>query len=67
MFDFLTHKLEIEPNHIYVFGRSIGSAPSSYLASKREFAGLILMSPFTSIQKVAKNLVGVLSFIVAER
>jgi abhydrolase domain-containing protein 17 len=67
VYDYLTHKLNVEPNHIYVFGRSIGSAPSCFLASQREFGGLILMSPFTSIQSVAKNLVGFISFLVAER
>lgn len=67
VFDYLTHKLGVEPNHIYVFGRSIGSAPSCYLASNREFAGLILMSPFTTLQSVAKNIVGFMSFLVAER
>lgn len=67
VFDYLTNILSVNPNHIYVLGRSIGSAPSCYLSSKRNFAGLILMSPFTSIQNVAKNLVGILSFVVAER
>ena len=67
VFDYLTYKLNVEPNHIYVFGRSIGTGPSCYLASKREFAALILMSPFTSIKEVAKNLVGFFSFLVSDR
>jgi hypothetical protein len=67
VFDYLTNFLEIEPNNIFVFGRSIGSAPSSYLASQRKFGGLILMSPFTSVKSVAKNLVGFFSFLISER
>lgn len=67
VFDYLTKVLEIEPNHIFVFGRSIGSAPSCYLSSQRSFGGLILMSPFTSVKSVAKNLVGFFSFLVSER
>lgn len=68
VFDYLTMKLGIEPNHIFVFGRSIGSAPSCFLSSQREYGGMILMSPFTSIQKVAENLVGkIMSFLISER
>ena len=56
----------VEPNHIYVFGRSIGSGPSSYLSSKRDIGGLVLMSPFTSVKSVAKNLVGFFSFMISD-
>jgi len=67
VFDYLINILEIDPQNIFVFGRSIGSAPSSYLSSKRDFGGLVLMSPFTSVKSVAKNLVGFFSFMVSER
>ena len=68
VFDYITAKLNIDPNYLYVFGRSLGSAPSCYLSSKRSFAGLVLMSPFTSIQAVAENLVGgLIKFLIAER
>ena len=67
IFDYLTHKLLVEPNHIYVFGRSIGTGPASYLSCQREFASLVLMSPFTSIKDVAKHLVGFFSFMISER
>lgn len=67
VFDYMVYKMEINPNFIYVFGRSIGSAPSCYLASQRSVAGLSLMSPFISIQAVAKDLVGFMSWLVMER
>lgn len=35
---------------ILVFGRSIGSGPATYIASKFQPACLVLMSPFTSLK-----------------
>jgi len=68
VFDFLINVLKVENSNIFVFGRSLGSGPSLYLSSKRKVGGLILMSPFTSIQAVAENLVGVLfKFLITER
>ena len=45
---------------IIVFGRSLGSGPATHLASTRTPSFLILMSPFTSIRNIAKN---VLNFL----
>ena len=42
----LTEKLEILPNKIVVWGRSLGTGPSCYLAEKEKFGGLILETPF---------------------
>jgi abhydrolase domain-containing protein 17 len=68
IYDFLTETLKIEEENIYVFGRSIGTSPALYLASKRKPAGLILMSPFTSVRAVAQNIVGnFFKFLVSER
>ena len=36
-------------NNMYLFGRSIGTGPATYLAAKYHVACLILMSPYTSI------------------
>lgn len=38
----------ISPDKIVVYGRSIGTGPSVYLASKRQVGAVILQSPFTS-------------------
>jgi esterase/lipase len=68
VFDYLTDKLNIHEDNIYIFGRSIGTSPALFLASKRKPAGLILMSPFTSIRAVAQNIVGNLfKFLISER
>ncbi len=39
-----------------VLGRSLGSGVASYLASRREIAKLILVTPFDSIREVAQGL-----------
>ena len=45
---FLTGDHSVTPSKIIVVGRSVGSGPSVYLASKHPCAGLVLISPFTS-------------------
>ena len=50
-----------------MFGRSIGSGPATYLASKYKIGGLILLSPFISIKTVIKDHIPFLSCLVKER
>ena len=52
-YHYLTEKLHTDPNDIIVYGRSVGSGPSCYLASREPVGGLILESAFTSISRVA--------------
>ena len=35
-------------------GRSLGTGPASFIASKFNCGGLILLSPFTSVRDMAK-------------
>lgn len=50
---FLTGCLKISLEHIIVYGRSIGSGPSCYLAEKYpNLRGLILQTPLTSVYRV---------------
>ena len=64
----MTIKLKINPSDIIVFGRSIGTGPASWLASKRKIGVLVLMSAFTSIRAVVKDLFGaVTQYLVRER
>jgi pimeloyl-ACP methyl ester carboxylesterase len=46
--DYLTKNAGIPGNRIIVVGRSVGSGPSVWLAERKNPAGLILISPFTS-------------------
>jgi acetyl esterase/lipase len=68
VFDYFSLGLNINPENIIIFGRSIGTGPATYLSSQRKPAALILMSPFTSLRAVAENLIGnLMKFLVSER
>jgi abhydrolase domain-containing protein 17 len=51
-YDYLAIILKTEPDRIIIFGRSVGTGPATYIASKRPVAGLILQSPFVSAFRV---------------
>ena len=55
VYDKIKEIFGINDENIFIFGRSIGSAPASYLASKRNPGGLFLVSAFTSIKEVVNN------------
>ena len=53
---YLTQKLKIEPQRIFVYGHSLGGAVAIDLASKHpNMAGLIVEGTFTSIEDVAES------------
>ena len=52
-YDALRNRPDVDPKRIYVYGRSLGSAAATYVASKHDVAGLILESPFTSARGMA--------------
>jgi hypothetical protein len=49
---YLTETLKLPPQRIIVYGRSVGSGPSVYLASRQPVAGLVLESAFVSAFRV---------------
>ena len=49
---YLTEVINIPADRIILFGRSIGSGPSCFLAEKYLVAGVILHTPFMSILRV---------------
>jgi len=60
---YLTRVRKIPPHRIVLYGRSLGSGPSCYLAAKTSLSGqpvggLILHSPFLSVYKVVADLNG---------
>merc|ERR1719220_847209 len=57
-FRFILDELKVAYEQIILFGRSVGSGPSVYLASRFPVGGLILVAPFASIKEAAKSLVG---------
>lgn len=58
IYRFLTDQIGMRPSQILIFGRSMGSGPACYLASRQEVAGLILFSPYKSLKLAAKAMVG---------
>lgn len=55
LYDTLTQEGIISPENTYIMGRSIGSGVATYLASKRPSQGVILITPFDSIEQIAKE------------
>jgi len=57
--DALAHVDWIRSQHptsrIVLFGRSLGTAMALHVAARRDVAGLILVSPFTSLRDVARS------------
>eukprot|EP00188_Purpureofilum_apyrenoidigerum_P005569 Plantae.Rhodophyta-Purpureofilum_apyrenoidigerum.ctg7387.p1 GENE.Plantae.Rhodophyta-Purpureofilum_apyrenoidigerum.ctg7387~~Plantae.Rhodophyta-Purpureofilum_apyrenoidigerum.ctg7387.p1 ORF type:complete len:648 (-),score=93.33 Plantae.Rhodophyta-Purpureofilum_apyrenoidigerum.ctg7387:115-2058(-) len=53
--DHLLHEAHVPPEKIVLFGRSMGSGPSVFLASHRPVGGLILVAPFMSCARVVQN------------
>jgi abhydrolase domain-containing protein 17 len=51
-YEFLALELHTAPDNIIIFGRSVGTGPAAYIASRRPSAGLILQSPFVSAFRV---------------
>ena len=52
-YEALSGRPDVDPKRIYVYGRSLGSAAATHVASTHEVAGLILESPFTSAKGMA--------------
>jgi uncharacterized protein len=45
----------LEPARIFAIGISLGSAVAAYLSKERSLAGLLLVTPFDSVEAVAKE------------
>ena len=56
IYDFILNNIKnISDKNIYVLGRSLGSSVAIYLASKRNPAGVFLISPFTTFASVGDH------------
>ena len=67
IYDFIKNIFQLNDKNIFIFGRSIGTSPAIYLASKRKPNALFTVSAFTCIKAVASNLVGFLKVLVKDR
>jgi len=67
-FRFLLDDLKVAYEQIILFGRSVGSGPTVYLASRFPVGGLILVAAFASVREAAKSLVGsLIAHVLGER
>lgn len=65
---FLISHLALDLKKIMVAGRSIGSGPATFIATKFAFNSLILISPILSIRKAASERIGTLgSYLLRDR
>ena len=48
LFSYLVEGMNVSPSRIVLWGRSLGTGPSCYLASKNKLGGLLLETPFFS-------------------
>jgi hypothetical protein len=56
LYDSFSKRVDIDPNKVVAFGRSLGTGVAVYLASQRPLKGLILVSPYDSIRSVAQRI-----------
>lgn len=55
IYDWTRSRSDLEDSRIVAFGRSLGSAVAVRLASERPLAGVILATPFDSLENVARR------------
>jgi hypothetical protein len=54
IYDAITKCDDVDPHHIVVFGRSLGTAIAAHLAARRPVVGAILVSPYDSMTAIGK-------------
>ena len=68
IYDYVNQIMGIDEENIIVFGRSIGSGPATYIASKRKPGCVLLMSAFKSIRAIAQDQAGsYLKYLIKDR
>lgn len=53
VYDRVVNEYQLNPEEVIVIGRSLGSSVATYLAANRKISGLILITPFDSIENMA--------------
>jgi len=54
IYDYLTSRKDVDTGNVMVMGRSLGTGVAVYLASQRPLKGVILVSPYDSVNSVAR-------------
>jgi len=53
VYDWAKEQYQLNSKNIIIMGRSLGSSVATYLAANRKISGLILVTPFDSIENIA--------------
>jgi uncharacterized protein len=53
IYDRAVQRPDIDGHHVIVIGRSLGTGVATYVASRRQVAGVVLVSPYDSMVRVA--------------
>ena len=56
IYDHMISQSGISPSQIYLMGRSLGASIAAYVASQRQVGGIILVTPFDSVENLVKTL-----------
>jgi hypothetical protein len=62
-FDYLVRERKIPGSQIAVYGCSLGTGVSTYIASKRQCAGIILQAGFSSLRQTSIDLIPAVRFV----
>jgi len=54
-YDYIIKTYQLDADNFFIMGRSLGSTVATYVASKRKSKGLILITPFDSIENIARD------------
>jgi pimeloyl-ACP methyl ester carboxylesterase len=65
VYRYVLQETGIKESDVIIFGRSIGTGPAIYLASKHKPGALCLMSAYTSIRDIAVSIVPVLGYLMS--
>jgi len=55
IYDAIARRPDVDPQRIFIYGRSLGTAVAAYVAAARPVAGVILASPFDSLVAVGRQ------------
>ena len=55
IYDILVNDYHIDPKNIILMGRSLGTGVATYLSSQRSVKKVILVTPYDSVESLAKE------------
>lgn len=55
LYDVFSSRSDIDGNEVLACGRSLGTGVATYLAAERDIQGVVLVSPYDSVKKVAQE------------